>query len=139
MRLILDTNVLISALLAGTSLPAHLVVLWREGQFDLLTSSEQLDELMRVTRYPKIRERLNPPLAGRLINEIRDLAILLVDLPTVFVSPDPYDNYLLAMAVTGTADFLVTGDKGDLLALKIYEGTKILTAREFLGLHRRLP
>jgi putative PIN family toxin of toxin-antitoxin system len=57
-RLVIDTNVLISALLVGTSLPAHLIVLWREGRFDLLTSAEQLDELMRVTRYPKIRERV---------------------------------------------------------------------------------
>ena len=65
MRLVIDTNILISALLAGTSLPAHLIVLWREGRFDLLTSAEQLDELIRVTRYPKIRDvwRL-PSLAG---------------------------------------------------------------------------
>jgi len=66
-RLVVDTNILISALLAGTSLPAHLIVLWREGRFDLLTSAEQLDELMRVTRYPKIPERLAPAIAGRLI------------------------------------------------------------------------
>jgi len=52
-RLVIDTDILISALLAGNSLPAHLIVLWREGRFDLLTSVEQLDELMRVTRYPK--------------------------------------------------------------------------------------
>jgi putative PIN family toxin of toxin-antitoxin system len=138
-RLILDTNVLISALLAGTSLPARLVALWREGQFDLLTSAEQLDELMRVTRYPRIRQRLRPAMAGRLINEIRNLAIPLAALPIVTVSPDPYDNYLLAMAVAGTADFLITGDKGDLLALKTYEGTKILTTREFLVLQKALP
>jgi hypothetical protein len=69
-RLVVDTNILISALLAGTSLPAHLITLWREVRFDLLTSAEQLDELMRVTRYPKIRERLTPALAGRL-NELR--------------------------------------------------------------------
>ena len=66
MRLVIDTNVLVSALLSGTSLPAHLIVLWREGKFDLLTSAEQLDELRRVTRYRKIRERLTPALAGRL-------------------------------------------------------------------------
>ncbi|MFZ4411239.1 MAG: putative toxin-antitoxin system toxin component, PIN family, partial [Paracraurococcus sp.] len=58
MRLVVDTNILISALLAGTSLPAQLIVLWREGRFDLLTSAEQLDELRRVTRYSKILERL---------------------------------------------------------------------------------
>ncbi|MCB8878557.1 putative toxin-antitoxin system toxin component, PIN family [Acidisoma silvae] len=139
MRLVVDTNILISALLAGTSLPAHLIVLWREGRFDLLTSADQLDELMRVTRYPKIRERLSPAVAGRLINEIRDLAVLLTALPIVTASPDPYDNYLLAMARAGGADFLITGDKRDLLALKIFEGAKILTVRDFLIMHRRLP
>ena len=60
MRLVIDTNILVSALFSSTSLPAHLIVLWREGRFDLFTSADQLDELMRVTRYPKIRERLAP-------------------------------------------------------------------------------
>jgi putative PIN family toxin of toxin-antitoxin system len=138
-RLVVDTNILISALLAGTSLPAQLILLWREGRFDLLTSAEQLDELRRVTRYPKIRERLAPALAGRLINDIRDLAVLLTALPVVTASPDPHDNYLLAMAAAGSADFLVTGDKRDLLALRLFEGTKILTVREFLILQRRMP
>jgi putative PIN family toxin of toxin-antitoxin system len=138
-RLVIDANILISALLVGSSLPAHLIALWREGRFDLLTSADQLDELMRVTRYPRIRERLAPQLAGRLINELRDIAVVVKNLPVVTVSPDPFDNYLLATAAAGSADFLVTGDKGDLLALKLYEGTKIITVRDFLVLHRRLP
>ena len=138
MRLVIDTNILVSALFSSTSLPAHLIVLWREGRFDLLTSADQLDELMRVTRYPRIRDRLAPALAGRLINELRDIAIVVKDLPVVTVSPDPYDNYLLATAA-GAADFLVTGDKRDLLSLKLYQGTKIVTVRDFLTLHRRLP
>jgi len=137
--LVVDTNILISALLAETSLPAHLVALWREGRFALLTSADQLDELMRVTRYPKIRERLSPALAGRLINEIRDLAVLLKTVPIVTASPDPYDNYLLAMASAGSADFLITGDKRDLLALRLFEGVRIITVRDFLVMHRRLP
>lgn len=139
MRLVVDTNVLISALLAASSLPAQLILLWREGRFDLLTSAEQLDELRRVTRYPKIRERLAPALAGRLINDIRDLAVLLPVLPVVTASPDPDDNYLLAMAAAGSADYLITGDKRDLLALRLFEGTKIITVRDFLVLHRRMP
>jgi putative PIN family toxin of toxin-antitoxin system len=84
-RLVIDTNVLISALLAGSSLPAHLITLWREGRFDLLTSAAQLDELMRVTRYLQIRERLSPALAGRLINELRDVAIEVKNLPKVTI------------------------------------------------------
>jgi putative PIN family toxin of toxin-antitoxin system len=137
--LVIDTNLLISALLAGTSLPAHLIVLWRNGRFDLLTAGAQLDELMRVTRYPKIRERLPPALAGRLVNDLRALTIMLDKLPTVDVSPDPYDNYLLAIAAAGAADFLLTGDKRDLLGIAVHAGTKITTARGFLTMHGWLP
>lgn len=139
MRLVIDTNVLVSALLARSSLPAHLITLWRENRFDLLTSAAQLDELARVTRYPKIRERLTPALAGRLINELRNLAIVVANLPQVMVSADPFDNYVLAMAVAGAADFIVTGDKRDLLGLRLYEGIRIMTARDFLEMSRQLP
>jgi putative PIN family toxin of toxin-antitoxin system len=65
-RVVIDTNVLISALLSEKSSPAQIVTLWREGRFELLTSAEQLDELARVTRYPKIRERLARRLRGGL-------------------------------------------------------------------------
>ena len=98
---------------------------------------------MRVTRYPKIRARLAPALAGRLINELRDIASVLKNLPTVTVCQDPYDNYLLSMAVAGSADFLVTGDKRDLLGLKLHEGSKIVSVRDFLpctgGCHDDAP
>ena len=86
-----------------------------------------------------MRARLQPALAGRLSNELRDLAVVVKQLPVVTISPDPYDNYLLAMAAAGAADFLVTGDKRDLLALKLYAGTKIITVRDFLVLPRRPP
>ena len=139
MRLVVDTNILVSALLAGTSLPAQLIVLWRQGRFDLLTAAEQLDELRRVTRYPKIRDRLAPALAGRLINDLRTVAIVVDKLPTIDVSKDPDDNYLLAIATAGSADFLLTGDKRDLLALERHGGTRILTVRAFLSSQRLLP
>jgi putative PIN family toxin of toxin-antitoxin system len=138
-RLVIDTNILISALFDDASLPARLIAQWRDGRFSLLTATEQLDELMRVTRYPKIRERLAPALAGRFINELRDVAVVVNRLPTVDASADPNDNYLLALAVSGAADFLITGDKRDLLGLKSYESTKIVTARDFLSLTGRLP
>jgi len=138
-RVVIDTNVLVSALLAEKSLPAHLLTLWREGYFELLTSQHHIAEMKRVTRYPKIRARLPRTTAGRLINELRDLAIALKTLPTISLSPDPKDNYLIAMAAAGGADFLITGDKRDLLALRIHAGAKIVTVREFLILLRQLP
>jgi len=138
-RVVVDTNVLISALLSGSSPPAQIVTLWREGGFELLTSQEQLDELARVTRYPKIRERLSPVLAGRLVNELRDVAMMVADLPPVTACTDPYDNFLLAMIVAGRADHLVTGDKRDLLSMVRYEGGRIIAVRDFLAMFGRLP
>ena len=139
MRLVIDTNILISALLAQNSLPAHLITIWRQDHFDVLTAAEQLDELVRVTRYPKISARLPAALAGRLINELRAIAIVLPSLPTVMVCADPYDNYLLAIVAGGAADFVVTGDKRHLLALGHYQTTRIVTVRDFLTLSKRLP
>jgi len=126
MRLALDTNVLLSALLSSSSPPAQLFALWRNRAFVLVTSAEQIDELSRVTRYPKIRVRLAPGLAGRLINQLRDLAIVIVKLPKIDRSPDPDDNHLLALAEAGEAQFLVTGDK-QLLSLKHHKFTRIIT------------
>jgi len=138
-RVVIDTNVLISALLSSASLPAHLILLWREGRFEVLTSVGQLDELIRVTRYPKVRERLAPALAGRLINELRDVATMVRDLPVANASPDPDDNAILSIAVGGAAEFLITGDKRDLLFLKSFQGARIVTVREFLTLQGRMP
>lgn len=103
----------------------------------MLTAGLQLDELARVTRYPKLRRRLNAALAGRLVNELRDLATIVDPLLPVDVSPDPYDNYLLSIAVGGVADVLVTGDKRDLLALGKHHGTLITSVSDFLKTVRR--
>lgn len=131
-RLVLDINIFVSALLLPHSLPAELVRLWIAGQVIVLSADAQIDEIARVTRYPKVRERLRPATAGRLINPLRGRASLLTNLPQVDVSPDPYDNYLLAMADIGRADMLVTGDKRDLLALTQYASAAIVSVRTAL-------
>ena len=132
MRVILDTNILVSALLSTGSLPAQLLSHWRLGRFTLLCCEEQLDELRRVTHYPKIRERLPQALAGRLINELRSVTEMIDDLPAIDISRDPWDNYLLAMAQVGKAEYLVTGDKADLLSLSRHDRTVIITVRQML-------
>ncbi len=139
MRLVIDTNVLISAALASTSLPAHLIAVWRDGEFDLLTAAEQLDELMRVMRYPTTRERLAPAISERLIDDIRKLTVMVRDLPAVAACADPNDTYLLGIAEAGGADFLVTGDKRHMLVLRLFGATQIVTVRDFLSRIARLP
>ena len=126
MRLVIDTNVLLTAFMSAASPSAQLFALWRSRRFDLLTSAEQIDEIARVTRYPKIRARISSALAGRLVNRLRDVAVMVERLPKVDRSPDPDDNYLLALAQAGNAQYLVTGDK-PLLALKRHKSTRIVT------------
>jgi predicted nucleic acid-binding protein len=70
---------------------------------------------------------------------LQDLAVRVETLLPVDLSPDPYDNYLLALAAGGHADYLVTGDKTGVLAFDPYAGTKIVTVRDFLHLTRLLP
>jgi len=133
MRLVLDTNVLLSALMSPASLSAEILSLWRDRKVTVLTAAEQLDEIARVTRYPRIRAHLHPALAGRLVNRLRDVATVVENLPIVDRSPDPDDNYLLAIAEAGEARFLVTGDK-PLLGLKHHKSTRIVTPAALLEL-----
>lgn len=114
--------------------PDRLYENWREGRFVLLSCEQQLEEIRRVTRRDSVRLRIRPAEAGRMVNDMRSLAVMLDALPAVDVSPDPYDNYLLAMAEAGQADALVTGDKRDLLALGKHHGIRIVTARDALAL-----
>ena len=133
MRVVLDTGILIAALITKNTPPDLIYQAWRKKKFELITSEWQLSEFRRVSRYPKLRKYLVPAEAGNMVNGMRYQALVLTELPTLDVSQDPDDNPVLAMAVAGEADFLVSGDKRDLLALRTIEKTKILTASNFLS------
>jgi putative PIN family toxin of toxin-antitoxin system len=133
MRVVLDTNILLSALINRHGTPAQLIAAWHERRYDLLTSTEQLLELGAVARRPVLRARIIPSTVGRLIRDLRRLAQVLTQLPKVERSPDPADNFLLAMAEAGIADYLVSGDRRGVLVLGSHGTTKIIRARELLG------
>ncbi|MDD5324782.1 MAG: putative toxin-antitoxin system toxin component, PIN family [Polaromonas sp.] len=132
MRVVLDTNVLVSALLVNLSAPAQLLTAWRRGAFELLTCDLQLQEIRAVTRRDSLRALIRPALAGELVNQLRGMAVWLETLPRVDRSPDPFDNFLLAMAEGGQADVLVSGDKRGVLALKSHGPCRIVTVRQFV-------
>ena len=134
MRVILDTNILVAAILTRATPPDRLYKAWRDGRFILITSELQIEEFRRVTRREGARFRIHPAAAGRMVNDLRRLATAVDDLPTVDVSPDPYDNFLLAMADAARADILVSGDKRGLLALNRHHATLIVTARAAIEL-----
>ena len=134
---VLDTNVLISALLFS-GLPNKLVTLWQEGRIVLLVSKEVLMEYFRVLAYPKF---------GLTQEEIKDLitetVLPYVETVTVkgraggtyppVIKEDPADDKFLFLAVDGQARYIVSGDK-HLLSLKKYRGIEILPVRSFLEL-----
>ena len=132
MHVVLDTGILIAALITTDTPPALIFRAWRKKRFELITSEWQLDEFRRVSRYSKLRRYLKPVEAGNLVNGLRHQATVLKTLPTVDLSPDPDDNPVLAMAEASQAQYLVTGDKRDLLALDTIGGTRIVTARQFI-------
>ena len=132
MRVILDTNVLVAALIAPTGPPHQLFEAFLGDRFTLITSDMQIEEFSRVTRYPAIRSRIHPAQAGRMLNSIRSLGVFSENLPTQSVSRDPHDDYLFAMAQAGAADYLVTGDKADVLAIERYGRTQIVTVRKLI-------
>lgn len=131
MRVVLDTNILISALMISTGNPAAIYRIWLEGHFTLLTCSEHLDELRATLGNPSIAQRIKPYNAGGLVKEIQKLAENIERVPRVRRSPDPTDDFLLALSEAGNADYLVTGDNGGLLTLKPHKATRIVSALAF--------
>lgn len=131
MRVILDTNILLSGLLSPSGIPARLVDAWLDRRFVLVSHSIQLEEFRAVSRRDKIRNLVRSSEAGRLVNQIAALAEMPSRLPQVQRSRDPRDDFLLALCEAGSADRLVTGDKDDLLALRQHGATRILTAATF--------
>ncbi|HET7576045.1 MAG TPA: putative toxin-antitoxin system toxin component, PIN family [Sphingomicrobium sp.] len=131
MRAILDTNVLLSGLISPAGIPATLIDAWLDDRFTLISHALQLDELRDVSRRDKIRILIRPSEAGRLINRIAAVAEMPERIPAIQRSPDPRDDFLLGLCEAGKADWLVTGDKADLLDLGRHGVTRIVTASAF--------
>src|SRR5580692_1880310 len=103
MRVVLDTNILISALMVQTGNPAAIYRAWQEGHFTLLTCAEHLDELRATLRKPALAKRIEPYKSGGLVNELKELAETINSLPRVKRSCDPADDFLLALSEAGKA------------------------------------
>ena len=134
LRLVLDTNILISALLRKNTPPYQLYEAWRTGGFELVTSHEQLAEFQRVIAYEKLQRYFTPAEAQEMQAGIFAFAEFAYNLPVVSYSQDADDNVILATAIAGAADYLVTGDKRDLLSLGRVERVSIVSVRQVLDI-----
>jgi putative PIN family toxin of toxin-antitoxin system len=133
MLVILDSNVLLSAFIRVDSNPYKVVQAWIDDTFDLVSSAAQIEELSRVSRYPRIRDLIGSTESGWLVNRIRERARMIERLPKVDVSRDPSDNFLLGMAQAAKADFLVSGDKAGLLEIGRHFNTRIVSVTDFVA------
>lgn len=133
MRVALDTNILLSALMVRGTAPGRLYEEWRHGSYDLVSSALQLDELQRISSRQFFLGRIKPSEIGRMIHDIRRLAVMCVPKNSSTTPSAPGDEFLLALSVGAEADYLVTGDESGLLSLKRHGGTLIVTAREMVA------
>jgi putative PIN family toxin of toxin-antitoxin system len=135
-RVALDTNIFLSALLSERGPPAAIVDAWRAGRFELVTSVDQISEFKRVTRYPKLRAYMPRGAVGLVVNGLRTAEVMLKRLPGGATAPDPGDDYLIAMAMASSAHFLVSGDREVLSMLRVGP-TRIVSAQRFISLLAR--
>jgi putative PIN family toxin of toxin-antitoxin system len=132
MRAVLDTNVLVSALISPAGVPATVIEAWRDGRFELVSSPALLAELEAVPRRPRIRRSAGLGDAGvrDLIALIAAAAIIIRPRSRLSVLDDDADNRLLQAVTAAAADYLVTGD-GELLARSSSAGADIVTPLRF--------
>ncbi len=131
MRVVLDTNVLLSALISPHGPPDAIYRAWRAARFEIVTPVAQLDELRRASRCPNFKAVLQPHRVGAMVNNLQR-AVVLERLPADIEADDPFDAFLLAMAAAGGADYLVTGDhRAGLLQRGNFGRTRVLTPAVF--------
>ena len=132
MRVVLDTNILIGAVITKGTPPDRLYQAWMRGEISLITSTEQMAEVAAVLARPRLEKFLGADEAETLVENIGTRALILEEPPGVNFSPDPKDNPILAAAIAGKANVIVSGDKKHMLALGEVEGIPVVTAREAL-------
>lgn len=131
---LLDTNVIVSGLLSGDAPPGRLLMAWQDGAFVLLSSRRQIDELRRVMAYDRLRTRIGPQQALDVLDNLDASAVIVEPAAGIDLSQDPDDNVILATAIAGRADLIVSGDKRHMLVLGTAEGIPIVAAAEAISL-----
>jgi len=127
-KVVVDTNIFVSAHLISNGNPAKVIDCWIEGDYVLLVSKPIVEEIIRVLHEKGITTQK----IEKLLFLLSQKTIMITSKEEIFVvKNDPSDNKFLECAVLGRANYIVSGDR-HLLGLGEYEGIKILTPKEFL-------
>ncbi len=130
MRLVLDTNILISALITKGTSPDSLYQAWLNGEIEVVTTNVQIAELRRVLARPKLKRFIRAEEVATMLQHIDGYAHILADVPEVEISSDPDDNPIVAAAIAGNVDMIVSGDKKHMLVLGEVQGIPVMNARD---------
>ena len=136
LRVVLDTNIIVSGLISPSGSPHQLLSAFRKREFSLVVSRAIIAEVEQVLQRPYFRDQRG--ITAKDIVRIKRLLLkrgLVVRPQTcgALVPDDPGDDPILACALEGQAEFLVTGDH-HLLKLQRVQDTRIVTPREFLAI-----
>ncbi len=142
MRIVLDTNVMVSAILSPRSTSAQIMRLVLDGVVNLIISHDILDETLRVIRYPKLVNLMKKNSVALkeveyVIDRLSAIAVVTPGKLTLdVIQDDPSDNKILACAVEGEADFIISGDH-HLFELKEFQGIMIVNPSTFVAIIKR--
>lgn len=135
MRVVLDTNVLVSAVLSRGSPPDSILQAWRRGSFELVIPTRLLRGLEKILARPRIRRRLRWSTDERtaFVTALSEGALVVTPEEELrVIQADPADNRVLEAAARAEADYIVSGDR-HLLELRSHEGIRIVTPARFLA------
>jgi len=134
-----DTNIFVSGIINPVGPPGQVIQALRDGAFTLVSSAEINEEILEVLGRPRLQKY-------HLHDALFDIGVILYAQAELIqgkvpvkASPDPDDDKFLTAAIGGKAQYVVTGDKADLLQLEEYQGVRIITARTFLRLLEDSP
>ncbi len=134
MRVVIDTNVIVSRFLSSTGPPAQIIDFMERGAFEIVVSEDILAEYQTVLAYNHVRRRhrlTDEQIAG-WTNNLRRIGTVVAPIETHdVIKGDRDDNKFVECAVAGGADYIVSGDI-HLLSLQEYQGIQILPPSAFL-------
>jgi putative PIN family toxin of toxin-antitoxin system len=136
-RIVIDTNILVSAILTPEGNPAKILKLVLEGKLNLIISPAILEETRQVFNYPKLAKLMEKNNITRqevygFLDKMSRVALITPGKLEINAIPeDPADNKIIACALEEDADFIISGDH-HLTDLKIFQGIKIVGPAAFL-------
>ena len=136
MIVVLDTNMIISAVLSPTGTVAEIINLWEQEAFEVATSAALIAELRRALTYERVQKyiQLTAEELERLLRFYMSTAVVVESEITLdVVQKDPDDNRVLECALASQASYIITGD-GHLIELEEFDGITILSPAGFLTL-----